>query len=90
MAETAAVSNNKAVVFRGKTEREMPSVSQAQNRFMHAVAEGKVKGVKKSVGKDFVAADKGRKIGKLPKHSKAHKMHARGLISDKQLKKIAG
>jgi len=44
----------------------MPSKSKAQNRFMHEVAEGKVRGVPASVGKDFVAADKGRKISKLP------------------------
>jgi hypothetical protein len=44
----------------------MPSKSQAQNRFMHEAAEGKVPGVKPSVGKEFVAADKGRKVGKLP------------------------
>jgi hypothetical protein len=46
----------------------MPSKSQAQNRFMHAAAEGKIKGVSPSVGKDFVKADEGRKIGKLPQH----------------------
>ena len=46
----------------------MPSVSQAQSRFMHAVAEGHVAGVKPSVGRDFVAADAGRKIGALPQH----------------------
>lgn len=44
----------------------MPSVSQRQNRFMHAVAEGDVKGVPKSVGRDFVRADEGRQISKLP------------------------
>lgn len=64
----------------------MPSVSQAQNRFMHAVAEGEVKGVKPSVGKAFVAADHGRKVGKLPKH--VRRAHKRGLISDKQMAKI--
>lgn len=66
--------------------KAMPSESQAQNRFMHAVAEGKVKGVKPSVGEDFVAADHGRKIGKLPKH--VRKAHKRGLISDKQMAKM--
>ena len=45
-----------------------PSESQAQNRFMHAVAEGDVKGVAPKVGQDFVAADHGRKIGALPEH----------------------
>ena len=44
----------------------MPSVSRKQNRFMHAAAEGKIKGVPKKVGKDFVKADHGRKIKKLP------------------------
>jgi hypothetical protein len=46
----------------------MPSVSQSQNRFMHAAAEGDVPGVSPKVGKDFVAADHGRKIGDLPQH----------------------
>ena len=86
MSGTETQANNVAVKFKGKPEREMPSVSQAQNRFMHAVAEGEVKGVKPSVGKEFVAADHGRKVGKLPKHVKH--AHKRGLISDKQMKKM--
>lgn len=48
----------------------MPSKSQKQNRFMHAVAEntklGKRLGVPQRVAKDFLKADKGRKIKKLP------------------------
>lgn len=51
----------------------MPSQSQAQSRFMHAVAEGKVEGVPQKVGQDFVAADAGRKIGALPEHVKQKK-----------------
>lgn len=51
----------------------MPSKSIQQNRFMHAVAEGDVKGVPKRVGKEFVAADRGRKIGKLPRRVKSNK-----------------
>lgn len=89
MAETAA-PNNQTIVFRGKkVEREMPSESQAQNRFMHAVAEGKIKGVKPSVGKDFVKADEGRKIGKLPQHvrKKAKKAMRKGLISERAARK---
>lgn len=66
----------------------MPSVSQAQNRFMHAAAEGNVKGVPASVGKEFVKADEGRKVKKLPKH--VRKAAKRGLISDTQLSKIRG
>lgn len=48
----------------------MPSKSKAQNRLMHAAAEGKVEGVPASVGKDFVAADAGKKVGKLPEKVK--------------------
>lgn len=46
----------------------MPSESIAQNRFMHAVAEGKVPSVPRKVGADFVAADAGTKVGNLPQH----------------------
>lgn len=48
----------------------MPSKSQAQNRFMHAAAEGSIPGVAESVGRDFVKADEGRKVGDLPEHVK--------------------
>ena len=44
-----------------------PSVSQAQNRAMHAAAEGHSNlGIPQSVGQDFVAADHNRKVGSLP------------------------
>jgi hypothetical protein len=84
MTETSTQANNKSVIFRGKGEREMPSVSQAQNRFMHAVASGSVPDVPAKVGQDFVKADHGRKIKHLPKRVR----HAakRGLISPKQLR----
>lgn len=90
MAGTEAQGNNVTVRFRGKGEREMPSESQDQNRFMHAAAEGEIKGVAPKVGKDFVKADHGRKIGKLPKHvsSKAKHLHKRGMISEKQMKRF--
>lgn len=88
MAETAVSPNNAAIKYRGKAERKMPSVSQAQNRFMHAVAEGKVKGVAKSVGKDFVRADEGRKIKKLPK--RVRRMQRSGRISAKAAQKHFG
>ena len=46
----------------------MPSVSKKQNNFMEAVAHNpafaKKAGVPQSVGKDFSAADKGRKFSK--------------------------
>lgn len=89
MAGTSVAANNKSVFFKGKVEREMPSVSQAQNRFMHAVAEGEVKDTPEKVGKDFVKADHGRKIGNLPKHvkKKAHKAMMKGLISEKAAKR---
>ncbi len=37
----------------------MPVVSQSQRRFMYAAEEGKVPGVKPSVGKDFIDASHG-------------------------------
>ncbi len=47
----------------------MPSVSRAQNAAMHAAEEGNsTLGIPQSVGAEFVQADHGRKIGKLPQH----------------------
>jgi hypothetical protein len=84
MADTATQSNNVSVEFKG---RSMPSVSRAENAAMHAAAEGKsTLGIPKSVGKEFVEADHGRKIKKLPKHVKS--AHKRGLISDAQMEKM--
>lgn len=50
----------------------MPSKSQAQNRLMHAAAskKGGTGGVLQKVGKEFVKADHGKKVGKLPEHKK--------------------
>ena len=93
MAETSAQLNNKAVVFRGKAEREMPYESQAQSAAMHAAAEGRsTPGIPASVGKKFVAEGHGQKVRKLPKHvhKAARRAHKQGLISDTQLKKIEG
>lgn len=92
MAETSVAANNKSVTFRGRVENEMPSVSQAQNRFMHAAAEGKIEGVPAKVGKKFVKADKGRKIGKLPQHKRKEAKRAikRGAISEKAAKRHLG
>jgi hypothetical protein len=47
----------------------MPSVSKAQNAAMHAAEEGRsTLGIPAKVGAEFVAADHGRKVGKLPDH----------------------
>lgn len=52
----------------------MPSVSRKQNAAMHAAAEGRsTLGIPKKVGKEFVAADVGRKVGKLPEYAKPPK-----------------
>lgn len=49
----------------------MPPLSQAQRGAMYAAKEGKsTLGIPKSVGKEFVAADK---PGKLPQHVKGGK-----------------
>jgi len=55
----------------------MPSVSQAQNRLMHMASSAKGRAKLKAEGKEapskavaneFLAADHGRKIGKLAQH----------------------
>lgn len=48
----------------------MPVVSQRQRRFMYAVEEGKVAGVKPSVGRDFVESSHG--LRNLPE--RAHRI----------------
>jgi hypothetical protein len=56
----------------------MPSTSKKQHNFMEAVAHSpafaKKVGVPKSVGKDFSAADKGRKFGKGGDMAESKKM----------------
>lgn len=57
----------------------MPSTSKKQHNFMEAVAHNpafaKKAGVSQSVGKDFSAADKGKKFvtGGKPKPTKKHR-----------------
>ena len=55
----------------------MPSKSKAQNPLMHAVEKnpklGARMGVPQKVAKEYVKADKGRKIKKLPLHVKKAK-----------------
>jgi hypothetical protein len=49
----------------------MPSVSRAQQKAMHAAAEGRSTiGIPKSVGEDFSAADHARGPTKLPERKK--------------------
>ncbi len=87
MANSATQSNNTAIEFRGKTEREMPMKSQAQSAAMHSAAEGKsTLGIPAKVGKEFVSASHGKSVKKLPKHVKH--AHKRGLISDRQMAKM--
>lgn len=53
----------------------MPVKSQAQRRFMYAVEEGKVPGVKKEVGEDFI--DKSHGIKDLPERVEKKKRKAK-------------
>ena len=52
----------------------MPSQSKAQSRYMHGIASGSIKpgkdGPSRTVARDFVAADKGRNLSKLPEHAR--------------------
>ena len=58
----------------------MPSTSKKQHRFMEMIAhdpkKAKQLGIKQSVGKDFVAADKGKKfkVGGLPQDINKQKL----------------
>jgi hypothetical protein len=50
----------------------MPVVSKAQNAAMHAAEQGKsTLGIPAKVGKEFVEASHGMKVGKLPEHVRA-------------------
>lgn len=87
MSGTSVQANNRAVEFRGTKDREMPMQSKAQNAAMHAAESGKsTLGIPKSVGKKFVKASHGQKVKNLPKHVRS--AHKRGLISDKQMRKM--
>lgn len=49
----------------------MPMKSKAQNRAMHAAAEGKsTLGIPKKVGKEFVNAQHGKSVKSLPTRKK--------------------
>ena len=52
----------------------MPSKSQAQHNLMEMVAHdpkaAKRVGIPQSVGKDYVAADKGKQLGEMLKHAR--------------------
>lgn len=51
----------------------MPTVSRAQQKAMHAAAEGRsTLGIPASVGKEFAAADHARGPAKLPEHVGKH------------------
>jgi hypothetical protein len=55
----------------------MPVVSKAQAGAMHAAAEGdSTLGIPQSVGKEFVQASHGMKVGKLPQHVGGEKRKA--------------
>jgi hypothetical protein len=93
MAETTTATNNKSVSFSGKTEREMPMESKAQNAAMHAAAEGESTiGIPEKVGKKFVAESHGQKVKRLPQHvrKKAKRAMKQGLISEKAAKRHLG
>jgi hypothetical protein len=47
----------------------MPAKSKAQFRLMAAASEGRVPGIKRSVGREFIKASRG-KTKRLPEHVK--------------------
>jgi len=75
----------------------MPSTSKKQHNFMEAIAHSpafaKKVGVKQSVGKDFAAADKGKKFksGGLPERiNKPKTHHTDGGVPNLNVKKYVG
>jgi hypothetical protein len=74
----------------------MPSSSAKQHRFMEAVAHNpafaKKVGISQSVGKDFSAADKGKKFGRggMPAINKQDTQHGSMDMPFKSLKKFGG
>jgi len=93
MADTTVAPTNKAIVFRGRPQREstMPVVSKAQNAAMHSAAEGKSTiGIPASVGQEFTADQAPGSVKRLPARvHKLNKMRKRGVISPKQHAKMA-
>lgn len=96
MADTTIHPNNQQVRFRGRGEREMPNVSQAQRGAMAAAAKGDSNlGISKKVGQEFMATDPGgalpKKAPPKPPAKKAPPVGAqlakRGLVSDTAMKK---
>jgi len=72
----------------------MPSTSKKQHNFMEAIAHSpsfaKKVGVSQSVGKDFSAADKGRKFGHGGALNKQNTQHGKMDMPFKSLKRFAG
>jgi hypothetical protein len=72
----------------------MPSASAKQHRFMEAVAHNpafaKKVGISQSVGKDFSAADKGKKFGRGGAINKQDTQHGSMDMPFKSLKKFGG
>lgn len=94
MADTTISPNNQLVRYRGRKERTMPNVSQAQRGAMAAAAEGKSKlGISKEVGEEYMDADEGGKLPpkapkkKAPPKDRSDRLAGQGLISDEQLAK---
>ena len=86
MAEAAASSNNVAVKYRTKPEREMPLQKGKSRKTIGGNIDREIKAGKPQKQAVAIALNTARKSGaKIPKHAKrAHRM---GLISDAALKK---
>ena len=65
---------NAVVILALSGETKMPMKSKAQNRAMHAAAQGKSNlGIPKKVAKEFVSAQHGKSLKGLPEKKKAKK-----------------
>src|ERR1700722_15514141 len=88
MAETTAAPNNKAIIYRGKPQRErprenefMPFVSRAQQRWGNSPSGREALGGQAAVDEWNSATPKGKRVPERVK--KVNKMRKRGVISDK-------
>lgn len=96
MADSAPAPNNRAVIYRGRSEREkprtMPAVSKAQNAAMQAAAAGKsTLGIPAAVGRELTADQAPGSVKELPAraaHKRINRLRKAGAISEGARKKM--
>lgn len=89
MAETSVQSNNIAVKFRGKRERDMPLKKGTSRKVVSGNIKREIKAGRPQKQAVAIALNTARKSGaKVPKA--AHRAHKSGLVSNRVMKKRYG